>query len=108
MPRAAELFERLAARGESLRTLTARPLGLLDDYGPHELAAALAVALERDALGAGTIAHILEIRRRQRGRRPPVPLALPDHPGARDLDVTPHRLETDDAVSRRDPDDPDR
>jgi hypothetical protein len=108
VPRSAELFERLAARGESLRAHTARLLALLDDYGPHELAAAVAVALDRDALGAGAIAHILETRRRQRGRRPPVPLALPDHPGVRDLDVTPHRLETYDAVSRPDPDDPDR
>jgi len=108
VPRSAELFERLAARGESLRAPSARLLALLDDYGPHELGAAVAVALERDALGAGAIAHILEIRRRQRGRRPPVQLALPDHPGVRDLDVTPHRLETYDAVSRPDPDDPDR
>ena len=75
------LFERLAARGESLRAHTARLLGLLDDYGPQELAAAVAQALERDALGAGAIAHILETRRRHRGDQPPVPLALPDHPG---------------------------
>jgi transposase len=109
VPRTADLFERLAARGESLRAHTARLLALLDDYGPHDLAAAVAVALEHDALGAGAIAHLLETRRRQRGHRPPVPLALPDHPGVRDLDVTPHRLETYDAFSRPDPaDDPDR
>ena len=63
-------------------------------------------ALERDALGAGTIAHLLETRRRQRGLKPPIPLVLPDHPGVRDLDVTPHRLETYDALTRSDPDDP--
>jgi len=109
VPRTAALFERLAARGDSLRTHTARLLALLDDYGPHELAAAVTVALERDALGAGAIAHLLETRRRHRGHQPPVPLVLPDHPGVRDLDVTPHRLETYDAFSRPDPDDdPDR
>jgi hypothetical protein len=53
------LFERLAARGESLRVHTARLLALLDDYRPQELTAAIDRALERDALGAGTIAHIL-------------------------------------------------
>ena len=53
-----------------------RLLALLDDYGPAELAAAVARGLERGALGAGTIAHILETRRRQRGRRPPLPMAL--------------------------------
>jgi transposase len=109
VPAIATLFERLAARGDSLRAHTARLLALLDDDGPRELAAAVTVALARDALGAGAIAHLLETRRRQRGQPPPVPLALPDRPGVRDLDVIPHRLETYDAFSRPDPDDdPDR
>jgi hypothetical protein len=75
VPAIATVFDRLAARGESLRTHTARLLALLDDYGPHELGAAVARALERDALGAGAIAHILETRRRQRGQKPPIPIA---------------------------------
>jgi len=109
VPLTATLFERLAARGEALRGHTARLLALLDDYGPQELAAAVTLALARDALGAGAIAHLLDTRRRRRGLPPPVPLALPNHPGVRDLDVTPHRLETYDAFSRPDPDnDPDR
>jgi len=105
IPAVATLLERLAARGESLRVHTARLLALLDDYGPQELGAAIARALERDALGAGAIAHILETRRRQRGLKPPIPIALPDHPGVRDLDVTPHRLETYDDLTRSNPDD---
>lgn len=107
VPAAATLLERLAARGESLRVHTARLLALLDDYGPQELGAAIARALERDALGAGAIAHILETRRRQRGLKPPIPIVLPDRPGVRDLDVTPHRLETYDELTRTDSDDPD-
>ena len=106
VPAIATLFERLAGRGESLRAHTARLLALLDDYGPRELAAAVAQALERDALGAGAIAHLLETRRRQRGQKPPIPLALPDRPGVRDLDITPHTLESYDALTRSDPDDP--
>ena len=82
-----------------------RLLALLDDYGPQELAAAIERALARDALGAGAIAHILETRRRQRGLKPPIPMALPDRPGVRDLDFTPHRLETYDELTRSDPDD---
>ena len=105
VPAIAMLWDRLAARGDSLRVHTARVLALLEDYGPQELAAAVARALERDALGAGAIAHILETRRRQRGQKPPIPLALPDRPGVRDLDVTPHRLETYDDLTRSDPDD---
>jgi transposase len=105
VPAIAMLWDRLAARGESLRVHTARVLALLDDYGPQELTAAVTRALERDALGAGAIAHILETRRRQRGQKPPIPLALPDRPGVRDLDITPHRLESYDELTRSDPDD---
>jgi transposase len=106
VPAAATLLERLAARGESLRYPVVRLLALLDDYGPQELAAAIDRALERDALGAGAITHILETRRRQRGLKPPIPMALPDRPGVRDLDVRPHRLETYDELTRSDSDDP--
>ena len=106
VPATATLFDRLAARGEALRPHTRRLLALLDDYGPKELAAAIATALARDALGAGSVAHLLEIRRRQQGRTPPLPLTLPDRPGVRDLDVRPHPLESYDALTRR-PDDPD-
>ena len=106
VPAVATLLERLAARGDSLRGHTARLLALLDDYGRQELAAAVTQALERDALGAGAIAHILETRRRQRGQQPPMPLALPDRPGVRDLDLTPHSLESYDDLTRADPDDP--
>ena len=68
VPAVATLSERLAARGESLRAHTARLLGLLEDYGPQELAAAVTRALETD--------------------------------------VTPHRLESYDALTRPDSDDP--
>ena len=105
IPAVGTLLERLAARGESLRYHLTRLLALLDDYGPQELGAAVDRALERDALGAGAIAHILETRRRQRGLKPPIPIALPDRPGVRDLDVTPHRLETYDELTRSDSDD---
>ena len=100
VPATATLFDRLAARGEALRPHTRRLLALLDDYGPTELAAAIATALARDALGAGSVAHLLEIRRRQQGRTPPLPLTLPDRPGVRDLDVRPHPLESYDALTR--------
>jgi transposase len=106
VPAVAPLLERLAARGESLRGHVGRLLSLLDDYGPQELTAAIEQALAHDALGAGAIAHLLETRRRQRGLKPPMPMALPDRPGVRDLDVTPHRLETYDELTRSDPDDP--
>jgi transposase len=108
VPAIATLLEQLAARGEALRLHTIRLLALLDDYGPTELASAVALGLERGALGAGSIAHILDTRRRQRGQRPVLPVALPHRPGVDDLDLTPPHLETYDALSRPDDDDPDR
>ncbi len=105
VPATATLFERLAERAEALRPHATRLLALLDDYGPQELAAAVDIALQRDALGAGSITHILETRRRQRGLKPPLRLTLPDRPGLRDLDVRPHDLETYDALGQKNPDD---
>ena len=105
VPATATLFERLAERGEPLRAHATRLLALLDDYGPQERAAAVAGALERDALGAGSITHILETRRRQRGHKPPLRLTLPNRPGLQDIDVRPHDLETYDALSQHHPDD---
>ena len=106
VPATATLFQRLAERGEALRPHATRLLALLDEYGTQELAAAVALALERDALGAGSITHILETRRRQRGLKPPLRLTLPDRPGLRDLDVRSHDLESYDALGRHDDDDP--
>ena len=80
VPATATLFERLAERGEALRPNATRLLALLDDYGQQELAAAVALALERDALGAGSITHILETRRRQRGLKPPLRSRCPTDP----------------------------
>jgi hypothetical protein len=109
VPITATLFERLATRGDTLRPHLIRLLALLEDYGPQELATAVQIALARDALGAGSISHILETRRRHRGHQPRVPMTLPDRPGVRDLEITPHRLESYDDLSRPEPDDdPDR
>ena len=103
VPTVGELLERLAARGEPLGPHVSRLLRLLDEYGAAELAAGVALALARDAPGAGGIAHLLEQRRRARGQRPPVPVTLPDDPRVRDLDVTPHSLERYDELTRLGP-----
>ncbi len=102
VPEVALLFERLALRGEPLGPHAARLLRLLDDYGAAELAAAVRVALARDALGAGAVAHLLEQRRRARGQRPPVPVVLPNDPRVRALDVISHPLESYDGLTGAD------
>lgn len=102
VPAVAALFERLAVRGEPLGPHVTRLHHLLADYGAAELATAVKVALDRDACGAGSIAHVLEQRRRTRRQLPPVPVVLPEDPRVRDLDVSSHALETYDALSTLD------
>ena len=64
-------------------------------------------ALERDALGADAIAHLLETQRRQRRQKPADPArACPTDPASAISTVTPHALESYDALARSDPDDP--
>ena len=103
VPAVAELWARLAARGEPLGPHVRRLAGLLADYGAAELAAAVAVALARDAPGAGSVAHVLEQRRRARRQPPPVPVVLPADPRVRDLDVASHPLESYDGLTESDP-----
>jgi transposase len=98
VPETDALFEALALRGDPLGPHTTRLLRLLDDYGAEELRAATQTALERGAPSSGSIAHLLEQRRRGRGLRPPVRVELPADPRIRDLRVTPHRLEDYDAL----------
>jgi transposase len=100
VPQAETLFMRLAERGENLGYQTQRLLRLLDDYGRDELVAAVGEALAKDALGAGSVAHILERRRKGRGLKPPLPLPLPNRPGVKELDVTPHQLEDYDELAK--------
>jgi hypothetical protein len=82
-------------------------LRLLDDYGPEELRAATRLALEREAPSSGSIAHLLEQRRRASGLPPPTSVGLPADPRVRDLRVTPHRLEDYDALGHGHDDDGD-
>jgi transposase len=106
VPQTDALFEVLALRGDNLGFHTSRLLRLLDDYGVDELCEATRLALERGAASSGSIAHLLEQRRRARGLPPPVQVDLPADPRIRDLRITPHRLEDYDALGERD-DDPD-
>ena len=102
VPETDTLFDVLARRGENLGAQTSRLLSLLDDYGVEELRAAVAEAMARQAFGAGSVAHILEQRRRTRGLLPPMRVQLPHDPRVRELRVRPHRLETYDDLGHDD------
>ena len=103
VPQVAVLLGELVNRGHDLAS-AARQLGhLLDDYGPEELATAIDEALARGTPAPTSVAHILERRMRARRQLPRIRLDLPDNPKVRDLAVTPHNLETYDALSRQEP-----
>lgn len=106
VPRIQELFEALAQKGEALHHHTSRFNQLLDDYGPEEMKGAVEEAMNRQAYGSASVAHILEVRRRAKGLKPPVRVQLPDNPKVRELRVTPHNLEDYDALANSDPDKP--
>jgi transposase len=98
VPETDRLFEELALRGDNLGGNTVRLLQLLDDYGAEELRAAVTAATRRAAWGAGSVAHILEQRRRARGENPRVRVELPHDPRVRNLRVKPHDLGGYDAL----------
>jgi len=105
VPDSDRLFVELALRGDNLGGHTVRLLRLLDDYGAEELRAAVALAIERQAWGAGSIAHILEQRRRMRGQKLRIHVDLPADSRVRDLRVKPHNLGDYDALIDNDNDD---
>jgi transposase len=104
VPDSERLFLELARRGEALGRHAARLFALLDEYGADELRAAVAIAIEREAWGAGSVAHILEQRRRAKGQPPRLPVDLPADPRVRDLRITPHNLGDYDALLDNDDD----
>ena len=99
-PAAEDFLEAIAQRGGNLGNQVARLLLLLDRYGPSDLEAALRDAFGRGAISATSVAHILDQQARARGSAPKLDVVLPDDPRVRDLRVTPHSLDTYDALCR--------
>ncbi|HEX7840444.1 MAG TPA: hypothetical protein VF469_23355, partial [Kofleriaceae bacterium] len=101
-------LEALAARGEPIGTHAARLARLLDAHGATAVDAALTETLQRGAVSAEAVAHVLDQRARARKAPPPIAVVLPDDPRVRDLRVTPHALSHYDALSQETDDDSDR
>ena len=102
-PQADAFLEALAVRGQPLAGETTRLLRLLDQVGAPALDAALAEALARGAIGAASVAHVLEQRRRARRQLPLLDIVLPADPRVRDLRVTPHAISAYDTLLRPPP-----
>jgi len=90
--------------GESARRQTNQLLHLLDLYGASELRAAICEALARKTPRISSVQFILNQRRRISKRPTPSPVDLSRHPELERFSVTPHNLETYDALAKDDED----
>jgi hypothetical protein len=97
-PHADAFLDALARRDAPLGAQTSRLLRLLDQVGATALDLAVAEAIERGAISAASVAHLLEQRRRARHLPPPIDVVLPADPRVRDLRVTPHALSAYDTL----------
>ncbi|MEE8166253.1 MAG: IS21 family transposase [Myxococcota bacterium] len=105
LPCAEAFFLKMLEREVPLAQATALLTRLLDEYGAVQTNAALTFALRRDTPSLSSLALWLEQERRRQHPVPRIPLELPDRPGVRDLHVTPHNLETYDALTKHTHDD---
>jgi hypothetical protein len=87
VPMSRALLQQAAHRGTPLSRVTAQLVELLDDYGAAELEHAIAEALRNDVPHPNSVRQVLERRREQRDRLPPLTLTLPDNDKARNIVV---------------------
>jgi transposase len=103
---AGAFLDALSLRGGALGSQTAHLLRLLQRHGAREVNAALKEALAKGAIGAASVAHLIDQRARRRKQPPPLDVVLPDDPRVRDLHVTPHPLTDYDRLLGKDDDEP--
>lgn len=78
VPQSIELIRRGAERGYRPSQLSVELLSLLDSYGADELEAAIAEALVQDVSHPNALRLILERRRDEQNRPPPLTVPLPE------------------------------
>jgi transposase len=92
----APMFDRIVARwgssGSALGRRVSQAIKLLELYGDHVFAAAVADIDGRQLADVGALAIACEHRRKDKKRPVPIELVLPDH--LDDADVVPHDLES--------------
>jgi transposase len=86
------LLIQAATRHYALRPLVNDLLLYLDCYGAQELEMAVQESLAHGAAHSNTVRLILETRRHQNQKPPPIPLELPQDERVRKLVVRPHSL----------------
>jgi transposase len=103
-PRIEALLQAAVQRGEPVGSQTTQLTHLLDDYGPEELKAAVAEALQRGTPRASSVAYILSQRHRRLRYRGLTPVNLTRRPELEDIHVQPHDPETYDELAEHEPD----
>ena len=91
-PSSGDLLQQAAARGNPLARVTAQLVQLLDDYGAAELECAIQEALASGVPHPNAVRQVIERRREQRDRPPPLTLTLPANDRARNIVVRPASL----------------
>lgn len=92
VPEARDLVVALAERGGNVGNAVLRLGELLDAFGAAELAIAVREAVAADAPHPGAVRQVLDRRRREADKPPPVPVTLPDDPRVRGVVVPPRSL----------------
>lgn len=92
VPSSATLLEGAARRGHNLGSAVAGLLRLIDTWTAAAVESAVVEAIEADTLHVAAVRQILDRRAQEAGTPPPLPVALPDDPKVRDVQVTPHHL----------------
>jgi transposase len=103
-PQIEALLQAAVQRGEPIGSQTTQLTLLLDDYGPDELKAAVAEALQRGTPRASSVAYILSQRHRLQRYRGLAPVNLTRRPELEDIHVQPHDPETYDELAQHEPD----
>lgn len=101
VPSSQRMIAILAERGENIGSATSWMLRLLEQFGSAEVERAVLDAIENDVPHPQAVRHILDRRRRARGRPPATPVDLPNDPRIRNLAVQPHDLGGYDRIAER-------
>jgi len=91
-PSSLALLQQAAGRGSPLSRVTAQLVQLLDDYGAAELEYAIQEALASGVPHPNAVRQVIERRREQRDRPPPLTLTLAVNDRARNIVVRPASL----------------
>lgn len=93
VPRVQEFLGACAKRQLHLAGVVIHLVEMLAEFGPAELRSAIDETLAAGVIDISGVRLILDRHRHHRGRRPSLPIALPDDPRIRNLAVQPHSLD---------------